>query len=325
MSKASRRLDTPKQQFGRLLVALDLRQPTPQSNRIFVSYRTDDAPAREELERGVTQRWKERWSFKAVAQDGREDESASTETSWRDECEALIKDSVAVVCLVGNTTAESQNIEWEIQTAIASQKPILAIRIGSDPKPVTALERAGIDPFTGGVDEAARLFQDLLVDAALFRFGPPAQVLDLTLIEQYKLILQTSESLQNRRQAFHVFFMSINSLFLGAIGLVTRESLVSSGWLAAPALALAIFGFFLCGSWRRQINSYGHVNTSKFDVINRIEAKLPVAPFVAEYIALLQRDWESFTKAERRIPTVFRYIYVLAALTAAGILVASVF
>jgi hypothetical protein len=147
---------------------------------------------------------------------------------------------------------------------------------------------------------------------------------EAALIEQYRLILESSESLQTRRQTLHTFFLSINTLFIGAIGLLGRESLGHDPGLALVIVGLAAFGFFLCGSWRRQIRAYGNVNSSKFDVIQRLEARLPAAPFLAEWIALVQRDFQSFTEAESRIPTVFRWIYVLAALAGIALFVVGV-
>jgi hypothetical protein len=80
--------------------------------------------------------------------------------------------------------------------------------------------------------------------------------------------------------------------------------------------AVAAMGWLLATTWARQIESYGQVRTSKFAIINALEAQLPAAPFVAEWIALLQRDYESFTEAEKRVPRAFATLHVVAALTA---------
>lgn len=127
-------------------------------------------------------------------------------------------------------------------------------------------------------------------------------------LEQYKLILGTTESLESRRQTLHTFFMSINSLFLAAIGLLGKESLDNSA-VAVGVIVLALAGGLLSESWRRQVISYGHVAASKWTVINAFESSLPSSPFCAEWQALQRRDYRSFTTNETAIPVAFVALY----------------
>lgn len=63
------------------------------------------------------------------------------------------------------------------------------------------------------------------------------------------------------------------------------------------------------------------VVSAKLDVINRIESRLPIAPFVAEWMALMQKEYTSFTESEQRVPLVFVALY--AATVIAGCLLAA--
>jgi hypothetical protein len=130
-------------------------------------------------------------------------------------------------------------------------------------------------------------------------------------LEQYKLILGTTESLESRRQTLHTFFMSINSLFLAAIGLLAKESLDNAA-VAIGVIVLAIAGGLLSESWRRQVISYGNVAASKWTVINEFETCLPTSPFCAEWQALQRRDYRSFTTNETTIPVAFVVLYGVA-------------
>lgn len=150
------------------------------------------------------------------------------------------------------------------------------------------------------------------VDSELFPDGVPATPDGTSLaLEQYKLILGTTESLESRRQALHTFFMSINSLFLAAIGLLAKESLDNAA-VAIGVVVLAVAGGLLSESWRRQVISYGHVAASKWTVINAFETCLPSSPFCAEWQALQRRNYRSFTTNETAIPVAFVALYGVA-------------
>ena len=49
-------------------------------------------------------------------------------TTWQRDCRPLIGRADAVVCIVGDRTAESTNIDWEIETALARGVPVIAVR-----------------------------------------------------------------------------------------------------------------------------------------------------------------------------------------------------
>ena len=157
------------------------------------------------------------------------------------------------------------------------------------------------------------------VDTDVFPDGPPpSQEIPL---EQYKLMLGTIESLESRRQTLHTFFMSINSLFLAAIGLLAKESL-DTAEVAGGVMVLAIAGAVLSASWRRQLASYEAVASSKWTVINAFESCMPSRPFCAEYEVLKQKHYRSFTKNEAVIPKAFVVLYGLAFAAGATLLLA---
>jgi hypothetical protein len=161
-----------------------------------------------------------------------------------------------------------------------------------------------------------------VVERTLFADGRPAAGDAMAAaLEQYKLILGTTESLEGRRQTLHTFFMSINSLFLAAIGLLAKESLDNAG-VAIGVIVLGIAGGVLSESWRRQVIAYGNVAASKWTVINEFEAGLPTRPFCAEWQALQRRPgYRSFTSNEMNVPLAFLVLYAVAIV--AGVLLAA--
>jgi hypothetical protein len=165
---------------------------------------------------------------------------------------------------------------------------------------------------------------DDVVTRSLFSGGlPSTPETTAGALEQYKLILGTTESLEARRQTLHTFFMSINSLFLAAIGLLAKESLDNAG-VAIGVIVLGLAGGLLSESWRRQVVAYGNVAASKWAVINEFESGLPTRPFCAEWQALQRRPrYRSFTSNELNVPVAFSFLYAVA-IVAGVLLVAGV-
>lgn len=154
----------------------------------------------------------------------------------------------------------------------------------------------------------------------LFPLGPPRgeeerqQVLDL-----YKIMVESSESLVSRRQGVNTFFLTMNGLILTAAGIIVQ----SSGDSRVDALGiavLAIAGAILSGAWRSLITSFGQLNRGKFQVINTIERHLRASIYEAEWEALGRGEdpkvYRSFTSREIWVPTAFLVLYGLAGLVA---------
>jgi hypothetical protein len=153
------------------------------------------------------------------------------------------------------------------------------------------------------------------IERDLFPTGKPSRDEEVTaVVEQYKLMLQTTESLEARRQALHTFFMSINSLLLAAIGVIGKESLDTPA-VGVGVVLLGLTGAVLSASWQQQIVSHGGVLASKWDVLNHIEEALPARPFCAEWQALQRRQYRSFTEIECRVPRTFIALYALSIAT----------
>lgn len=135
------------------------------------------------------------------------------------------------------------------------------------------------------------------------------------LMEQYKLFVETSESLVARRQTVNTFFLSVNGLLLGALGALARG--IADGAVNGVGLiAASVAGMILCLGWAKLVTSYRQLNTGKFAVIHLLEEHLPASLFKAEWVALGEAKdptkYVPFTKTESRIPWVFFAIYICA-------------
>lgn len=157
---------------------------------------------------------------------------------------------------------------------------------------------------------------------ALFPKGTEFDGLDRAqLLEQYKIMVQTSETLVGRRQNVNTYFLSVNTLLLTAIGLVVREEVTAKpGSSEVLLFLLGVTGVLLAIAWRRLVKSYRQLNTGKFRVINLLEKNLPASLFDAEWEALGRggdKDkYRPFTATESVIPWIFAALYAAAIIQA---------
>lgn len=152
------------------------------------------------------------------------------------------------------------------------------------------------------------------LESILFPRGTTFNDRELSLLmEEYKLIVETSEKLVARRQTVNTFFLSVNAVLLSAAGVVIAEVTTKSpaGW---GLIAIGLAGILLSITWRKLVHSYRQLNAGKFEVIHLLEQYIPAALFKAEWTALGEgrdkKKYTPFTKTESLIPIVFILLYV---------------
>lgn len=124
----------------------------------------------------------------------------------------------------------------------------------------------------------------------------------------YNEYVASADRISDRRYTANSFFLSINTVLLGATGYLTGdgENLV---WLAALA------GILFSYTWKRLIASYKSLNAAKFAVIIDMEQKLPVAVYDAEWQRLKQGTDKSvhisFSTLESWVPMVFMLLHAV--------------
>jgi len=148
----------------------------------------------------------------------------------------------------------------------------------------------------------------------LFPSGPPSPD-DRTaqsLLDQYRLLVESSERVVARRQTANTFFLSINSALLIFAGVLLREGDLLSAVGGSVSAGLSLMGFSICFVWWRMVTSFRQLNTAKFRIIHLLEGHLPAAVFAAEWDALGEGQdsslYRPFTRLETRIPLGITYL-----------------
>jgi len=144
-----------------------------------------------------------------------------------------------------------------------------------------------------------------------------------TLFEQYKLYVEMSDKISERRNNANSFFLTANTLLITIFGgLVTFLSdpqgtasslepyiLLQTPMFGIVSASAATAGIILCITWFNLITRYKNLNQQKFFIIQQLESKLPSKPYVAEEL-VPTTSLRPLTTTERFIPMVFILLYV---------------
>lgn len=134
------------------------------------------------------------------------------------------------------------------------------------------------------------------------------------MLEQYKLYVEMMDRISHRRQTANGFGLSINTALLGIVGLVAARCTPTQLYVMVTVIAVA--GVLMCYAWYRLVRSYRDLNTAKFKVIHAIEARLPISPYAAEWLAAGEgknaKLYKPFSHIEMWIPRIFMLAYLAA-------------
>lgn len=240
---------------------------------------------------------------------------------WKLDASKKIKKSQMVLFVVGENSHKSPYIAWEIKEAIKHKKPVYVLKLKEQNQLHDALFVE--DDFTKekknygkvvSAEEISNIIKSYDTgDYGLFN-ASPNELNQEALLEQYKLFLQTSEDLVNRRQNVNSFYISISSALAAILGVLFALDFGYKGKLIIGAV-FCIIGIILSVSWSKALSCYGNLNSSKMKIISSIEKQLPLSLFDAEWAALSdklnKKKYVSFTESERAIPRLFGVLYCL--------------
>jgi hypothetical protein len=135
------------------------------------------------------------------------------------------------------------------------------------------------------------------------------------LLEQYKLFVETSQHVSDRRQNANNYLLTLNS------SLVTLfVAFLSTFGVRRYDVLIPITGCVVCFVWYSLVDSYKDLNTAKFAVIHELENQLPVALFRHEWWVCghnrqkkdkpVEDMYVPLTHLERWIPVAFVILYI---------------
>ncbi|WGL26771.1 hypothetical protein OWC53_15520 [Pectobacterium brasiliense] len=210
---------------------------------------------------------------------------------WKLQAESEIYSSEIVIVFNTNVCEKSENTKWEINKAEELGKTI--VRLSSED-----IDSKNIGELQSTYD-FRREFEECFSSD---------EYKQENLIELYKIMVNSSEQLIQRRQITNGFFITIIGSIIGATGFIIKEKIIT-GFSTLFLIFPILIGLLMCRSWKNLIHNYGKLNSGKFKVIHQLEGKLKLKIFLAEWIALgkgLRKEkYQSFTSTEKNVPNLF--------------------
>ena len=134
------------------------------------------------------------------------------------------------------------------------------------------------------------------------------------LLDQYKLFVDTSSRVSDRRGTANTFLMSVNTALVTVFGLIAGKDASLAAEQGPWRWLLPLAGISTCLAWVALIRSYRSLNKAKFAVILDLERLLPARLFDREWEYLKQgravRHLE-LTWVEQLVPIIFGAIYLV--------------
>jgi hypothetical protein len=136
------------------------------------------------------------------------------------------------------------------------------------------------------------------------------------LLEQYKLFVETSQRVTEKRQNANNYLLTLNSSLV-TLYVVFLSNYGHHKWNAL----IPGTGLIVCFIWWSLVDSYKDLNTAKFAVIHELENQLPVALFRHEWFVCgynrkkkdkpVEDRYIPLTHLERWIPLAFSVLYIV--------------
>lgn len=220
---------------------------------------------------------------------------------WKEHALKAIGEAEAIIVFNRKSCEESENAKWEIKKAEEAGKEL--IEINSNNRDKNSCER--LKSIYDLKEEFDSCFSDNKEDY----------------FELYKLMIDSSESLIQRRQKTNAFFITVIGSLLAIAGLLVKTGALNNGSIGI-LYGFSVVGLLLCNSWRNLIDNYGKLNKAKFDVILRLEKEFGAQIYSAEWIALGKglrpKKYKSFTSTEKNVPLYFGLLIIALTLVAVG-------
>ena len=95
------------------------------------------------------------------------------------------------------------------------------------------------------------------------------------ILSQWQTCVDTANSVSQRRDSMNNIFITLNLAILAAVSIT---------W-DVKSMFILTAGIVICFLWILFIRNYKLLNTAKFEVINKMESKLPIAPLKDEWFS----------------------------------------
>ena len=124
------------------------------------------------------------------------------------------------------------------------------------------------------------------------------------LLRQYELMVNSACQVTAWRQTTNGFYLTVNTTLLAVATYLFGSEQLTVQVISLIGIAIAIL-------WRQNIEYHRKLNSSKFQVIHRIEKRLPMEIFRLEHEYFKRENHNDATQIEKKIPVLFAIAYAI--------------
>ena len=147
-------------------------------------------------------------------------------------------------------------------------------------------------------------------------------------LEQYKLYVEMADRVSQRREQSNRFYVALLTSLAALLVILARFGLDTENdagtFLKVVILASGVLGSALAIIWFINIKSYRQLNTAKFQIINRMEERLPFAGYSDEWELLRPKEgpakYFQLTRVEQFVPLAVFVLFLVITVYSAFLL-----
>lgn len=133
------------------------------------------------------------------------------------------------------------------------------------------------------------------------------------LLEQYKIMVGSTEKVTDQRQKANAFFLTIVTSLI-SISILIGKAFEFTFIAMLFFISLTVLNLIIIDFWGKMIKSYGKLNKGKFVLIFELEQKLKANLFEREWEILTNKNninYEPNTSTELKVVRLFKYFAYL--------------
>lgn len=144
------------------------------------------------------------------------------------------------------------------------------------------------------------------------------------LFEEYKLFVEDTARLSERRQTAANTYVTVNGAIIGFITYLVASADLNSWWFSLAVAPIVVAGIMVCVFWRQSIQKYKALINLRFKVLREIEEQIEGSSRVfhrEDELYPQHTDGGSqptkglnISDLESRLPTLFSVLYLILGL-----------
>jgi len=135
-----------------------------------------------------------------------------------------------------------------------------------------------------------------------------------TVFDVYKVLVQDTAHISDRRQTMNNIYLSVNAILLGALAVLVQQGHLTSFLFLTVEVFVSLAGIIIAAQWRALITTYKSLLRLRYETLEEIEKTLDI-PDIAKIYTLEHKVSDTnkklygYSDIERRLPGIFQWFY----------------